>query len=113
MFARCCGLGSPRSVACGAVPGQQIGLECSDSAGTVVEADRMATSVTDPAFAAIAAVDEQTARARAVDTKPGRIEHVAYKLGRARQAGEGGFGGHFQRFAGPLIDNMHGGPPCG
>lgn len=66
--------------------GRRVGLECSDSAGTVVEADRLAASASDPAFASIATVDEKTARAHAVDTKPGRIERVAYKLGRAQQA---------------------------
>jgi uncharacterized membrane protein YkoI len=60
--------------------GKLFDIECSDSAGTIVETETRVASAADPAFAAIAKIDEAAARAKALAAKPGTVERVEFEL---------------------------------
>ncbi len=60
--------------------GKLFDLECSDSAGTIVETETRVATAADPAFAAIARIDEAAARAKALAAKPGTVERVEFEL---------------------------------
>lgn len=60
--------------------GKLFDIECSDSAGTIVETETRVASAADPAFAAIAKIDEATAQAKALAAKPGTVERVEFEL---------------------------------
>jgi len=60
--------------------GKLFDIECSDSAGTIVETETRVASAADPAFAAIAKIDEAAARVKALEAKPGTVERVEFEL---------------------------------
>ncbi|MBA4285689.1 MAG: peptidase [Xanthomonadaceae bacterium] len=60
--------------------GKLFDIECSDSAGTIVETETRVASAADPEFAAIAKIDEATARAKALAAKAGTVERVEFEL---------------------------------
>lgn len=60
--------------------GKLLDIECSDTAGTIVETETRVASAADPAFAAKAKVDEATATKTATDKVPGTIERVEYEV---------------------------------
>ncbi len=60
--------------------GKLFDIECSDSAGTIVESETRVASAADPAFAAIAKVDEAAARTKALEAKAGTVERVEFEL---------------------------------
>lgn len=60
--------------------GKLLDIECADSAGTIVETETRVASAADPAFAAIAKIDEATARAKALEAKAGTVERVEFEL---------------------------------
>lgn len=71
--------------------GRRQDIECSDSAGTLVDTEVPVASAADPAFAAIARIDVAAAQAIALETKPGTVASVAFALagdGLARYAFE-------------------------
>lgn len=60
--------------------GKLFDIECSDSAGTIVETETRVASAADPAFAALAKIDEAAARVKALEGKPGTVERVEFEL---------------------------------
>lgn len=60
--------------------GKLFDIECSDSAGTIVESETRVASAADPAFTAIAKVDEAAARTKALEAKAGTVERVEFEL---------------------------------
>lgn len=60
--------------------GKLFDIECSDSAGTIVETETRVATAADPAFAAIAKIDEAAARVKALEAKAGTVERVEFEL---------------------------------
>ena len=60
--------------------GKLLDIECSDTAGTIVESEGRVETAADPAFAAIAKIDEAAARVKALESKPGTVERVEFEL---------------------------------
>ncbi|WP_273454055.1 PepSY domain-containing protein [Nevskia ramosa] len=60
--------------------GKLFDIECSDTAGTIVETEVRVATAADPAFAALAKIDEAAAKAKALESKPGTVERVEFEL---------------------------------
>lgn len=60
--------------------GKLFDIECSDSAGTIVETEVRVATAADPAFAALARIDEAAAKVKALESKPGAVERVEFEL---------------------------------
>ncbi len=60
--------------------GKLFDIECSDTAGTIVETEVRVATAADPGFAALAKIDEAAAKAKALESKPGTVERVEFEL---------------------------------